>query len=348
MIRLSLSVFFLSAIHFTGFGQTYSGQWKGEFQDKSTQYMGWGGDKCEYILELECKADKVSGFSYTYFTDGAKRYYTICRLTGTLDKKKKYIEVRETERTKTNVPAEINNCFQVHKLTYFKKTTGDETLEGNWIPAPNQPGNCGFGLTSLSRRSLKSSFPGFKPSVVKSNPRSFTAAPAAKKNNELKSNQPVVKSKTLPASASAGEKQTPLKNETSKGPSLLTVPKTVITPGVIFEKRNTNLLKTIEVESATVKIDLYDNGEVDGDSVSLFLNGKLIMRGKKLTAQPLTILLPKEELQDENELVMYAENLGTIPPNTALMVVTDGSKRYEVRITSDLEKSGTIKFVKKK
>jgi hypothetical protein len=45
---------------------------------------------------------------------------------------------------------------------------------------------------------------------------------------------------------------------------------------------------------------------------------------------------------------MYADNLGSIPPNTALMIVTDGTKRYEVRITSDLQKSGTIKFVKKK
>jgi len=48
-----------------------------------------------------------------------------------------------------------------------------------------------------------------------------------------------------------------------------------------------------------------------------------------------------------NELVMYAENLGTIPPNTALMVVTDGTKRYEVRITSDLKKSGAIHFIHK-
>jgi hypothetical protein len=42
---------------------------------------------------------------------------------------------------------------------------------------------------------------------------------------------------------------------------------------------------------------------------------------------------------------MYAENLGEIPPNTALMVVNDGEKRYEVRISSDLKNSGTIHFV---
>jgi hypothetical protein len=45
-----------------------------------------------------------------------------------------------------------------------------------------------------------------------------------------------------------------------------------------------------------------------------------------------------------NELIMYAENLGTIPPNTALMVVKDGKKQYNVHITSDTEKNGTIYF----
>jgi hypothetical protein len=46
-------------------------------------------------------------------------------------------------------------------------------------------------------------------------------------------------------------------------------------------------------------------------------------------------------------LVMYAENLGEIAPNTALMVVTDGPHRYEVRIASDLQKSGVIRFIHK-
>jgi hypothetical protein len=41
---------------------------------------------------------------------------------------------------------------------------------------------------------------------------------------------------------------------------------------------------------------------------------------------------------------MYAENLGSIPPNTALMIVRDGNKRYEVRMESSLTKSGTVTF----
>jgi type IV secretory pathway VirB9-like protein len=41
---------------------------------------------------------------------------------------------------------------------------------------------------------------------------------------------------------------------------------------------------------------------------------------------------------------MYADNLGSIPPNTALMVVTVAGKRYEVNITSTEQTSGTVRF----
>jgi hypothetical protein len=359
MKRFLLTVFAFS-FSFIAISQNFSGQWKGEFYDKSTQYMGWGGDKCEYVLDLETNGKKITGFSYTYFTEAGKRFYTICRLEGFIDPQKKYLEIIEVERTKTNVPSNINNCFQIHKLTYFKKTGEDETLEGNWIPAPNQKGNCGFGLTTLSRRALKNSFPGFKNSVVKTKP----VPPANKTNNSLPNladkNKTVVtqakkapvkptpkKPSTPPASITMKEAHTkapePLKESTEK-----TISPKIIIAGTRFEKRNNTVLKIIEVANETIKVDLYDNGEVDGDSVSVFLNGKLMVDRKKLTTEPLTILIPLQDLQDENELVMYAENLGTIPPNTALMIVTDGNKRYEVRITSDLQKSGTIKFVKKK
>ncbi len=44
---------------------------------------------------------------------------------------------------------------------------------------------------------------------------------------------------------------------------------------------------------------------------------------------------------------MYAENLGEIPPNTALMVITDGDSRYEVNVSSDLQNSGSVHFIHK-
>jgi hypothetical protein len=45
---------------------------------------------------------------------------------------------------------------------------------------------------------------------------------------------------------------------------------------------------------------------------------------------------------------MFADNLGTIPPNTALMIVTDGDKQHEIRLSSSFEKNATIRIRRKK
>ncbi len=309
--------------------QNFTGQWKGTFIDQSTSFNGWGGEKCDYVLELEVNGEKIIGFSYTYFNDGVKRYYTICRLEGFIKKVSKYVEVREVERTKTNVPADVRNCFQVHKLSYFKKRK-EETLEGSWIPAPNQEGDCGKGITNLSKRILQVKKPDFnntiartgkpKPVVTKITPK---PTPIISKPKEQ---PPVVKEDVIPNNPMVPKNDLALKN---------------------FDKRDNTVIQTIEVENETFKVDFYDNGDIDGDTISVFYNGKLIEAHKRLTDKALSLTLLIDPNVIINELIMYAENLGSIPPNTAVMIVTDGGKRYEVRIASDLKKSGVIRFVHK-
>lgn len=331
------------------FAQEFKGQWKGQFTDNSTSFMGWGGDRCDYVLELETNGNDVSGYSYTYFNDGGKRYYTICRLKGKLNKKSRYIEVTEVERTKTNVPNHIRNCFQVHKLTYFKKDDL-QTLEGSWIPAPNQEGDCGYGTTVLSRRVLKKETPLFNNATARtSRTPQKPAINLADKNKPTP--PPVTNNTTKPVTPLPPVVKTvPQAKPEAKIPSPTIVqaePDIKLRPEINLDKRNNTILKTIELENETFKVDLYDNGDIDGDSISLFFNGKLVLSHKRLSDKAITLNLNIENSKDVNELVMYAENLGEIPPNTALMVVTDGTHRYEVRITSDLEKSGAIRFVHK-
>lgn len=345
--RLLVVFFLLNAI--LSFSQDFRGQWKGEFIDKSTSFESFGGEKCDYVLELETKGNIVSGFSYTYFTDDDKRFYTICKVTGFINKKNKYIEVKETERTKTNVPIHIRNCFQTHKLTYFKQGS-NEVLEGKWIPAPNQDGDCGYGLTNLTRRVLIS----YKPSVsVK--PGTVTVKKANPRIPDLsdKNKTPTLVKKALPKNNVGSTPkilptEPPKKNDVAVVPiPQQTDPEQVrkVSPAPEYRRRNTNILKTLEVTSETIRVDLYDNGEIDGDSVSLFYNGKLFASKKRLSEKALSFTLPVDKELEENVLMMYAENLGSIPPNTAVMIVTDGTRRFEVRITSDLQKSGVIHFV---
>jgi hypothetical protein len=331
------------------FAQDFTGQWKGQFTDNSSSYLGWGGDRCDYVLELECNGTEVTGYSYTYFNEGGKRFYTICKLKGKLNKGSRTVEVTEFERTKTNVPNTIRNCFQVHKLTFFKK--GDEqTLEGSWSPAPNQEGDCGYGSTLLSRRILKKNTPLYNNPVVKNTkpaekPESKPVTIFKDKNQQAA--PPVVKTPVVPAPAPKinPEAKIDSKPETTAVAKPGTTQRN--TPDINFEKRNNTVLKTIQIENTSFKVDLYDNGEIDGDTISLFFNGKLLLSHRRLSDKAITLNLNVENNDDVNELVMYADNLGSIPPNTALMVVTDGPNRYEVRISSDLQKSGVIRFIHK-
>ena len=337
---------------------TFNGQWKGGFVDNSASFIGFGGEKIDYVLELESKGKEVTGYSYTYFTEGAKRYYTICKLRGTINLATKEIVVTEFERTKYNTPPNMSNCFQTHRLKYIKEDTDTETIQGSWVPAPDQSGNCGFGRTTLARRVIKRNTYGEQKAYV----------PSTKKDpvvRDIKRVQPPVVKQTRPApkdqnkavvisktpivknSSEVKKNNFPKKDTVKKEISVIKPPlekNEPISSNQKFDQRINTVLKTIPISTETFTVDFYDNGEIDGDSISVFYNGKLVLSHQRLTNKPITLTLSIDPDKSVNELVMYAENLGEIPPNTALMIVNDGDNRYEARITSDTQKNGTIRF----
>jgi hypothetical protein len=111
-----------------------------------------------------------------------------------------------------------------------------------------------------------------------------------------------------------------------------------------LENREKEVVQTYKLDTSAIKIDLYDNAEIDDDTVSLFLNNTLLLYKKRLTDKPLTLSVQAFP-GTEYELMMYADNLGRIPPNTALMIITAGKKRYELRVASSDKKSAVVKFV---
>ncbi len=115
-----------------------------------------------------------------------------------------------------------------------------------------------------------------------------------------------------------------------------------------FSQREIVVTQEIELQSDTIRVDVYDNGEIDGDMISLFFNKQLILNNQRLTHKSIRLQLVLNNDLDYNELSMFAENLGLIPPNTALMIIDDGKKRHEVRLSSNLEKTATIRLRRKK
>ncbi len=115
-----------------------------------------------------------------------------------------------------------------------------------------------------------------------------------------------------------------------------------------YKERQNEIADEIIVDSDSLSVDFYDNGEVDGDSISVFYNKQLIAFNRILSARSIHFKVGLDSTKEVNEITMFADNLGSIPPNTALMLVSDGKKRYEVRLSSNLQKNATVLIRRKK
>jgi len=116
-----------------------------------------------------------------------------------------------------------------------------------------------------------------------------------------------------------------------------------------LEKRVNNTIQTLTVTADSLVLSFYDNGVVDGDSISVYLNEENVISKVKLkeAAVKKTIYLNNQN-DDEIRLTLVAENLGSIPPNTGLLIIQDGKERYQIRFKADMETNASVIIKKKK
>lgn len=114
-----------------------------------------------------------------------------------------------------------------------------------------------------------------------------------------------------------------------------------------YKERENVVAQEIVVESDSIQVDFYDNGDIDGDSISVFFNDKLLAFNRILSTRAVHFDLKLDSTLELNTLSMFADNLGSIPPNTALMIVWDGKSRHEVRMASNLDKNGAVRIRRK-
>ncbi len=105
-------------------------------------------------------------------------------------------------------------------------------------------------------------------------------------------------------------------------------------------KREVDVERVLEVRSKTVRIRVWDNGTVDGDVLSLFLNGELIIKNYRVTRQKYEAIVKLDK--PTNFIILHALNLGSISPNTVAVSVDDGFGEQVVIISSNLDKSGAV------
>ncbi len=117
------------------------------------------------------------------------------------------------------------------------------------------------------------------------------------------------------------------------------------TPNVVkYTQRTKQVLTTLPMPDTTLVLTFYDNAEVDGDSVALFLDGVLVQEHIRLSDRPYNVILTKAQLSNAKELTMVAENLGSIPPNTSYMVTYIKGIRYDATLSSTEYSSAVIRF----
>lgn len=118
------------------------------------------------------------------------------------------------------------------------------------------------------------------------------------------------------------------------------LPKPIDTLDTKVEGRELMVENKIEVKARTITIRVWDDQKVDGDQISLNLNGNWIL--EEYTLEKAAHEITAELKEGENILVLHALNLGKISPNTAALVVDDGTEAQKMVLESTLTTSGTL------
>ncbi len=308
---------------------------------------------------MQNKDQAVSGVSYSWQDD--IRFYGKATMTGNYMGTSQNFRIREIKTVEVKSYGGGGTCIMNYDL-HYSRSGKEEFLEGTYLgkqevkegPNPFEWGDCGGGKVYL-RKVTTSEFyiePGLRPK--KAEPKKNTNPPAIKNTpvtpppvtkkttTPVKKNTPTVKKTTTPPTKVIVDS---IRKETPEITKITSKP-VVVTPSILKTREN-KLAQSLIVTDPDVKVKLYDNGEIDDDTISVYLNKRLVLSSKRLTASPLILNFNMEDGEDQ-ELTMVAENLGRIPPNTSLMIVEAGDKRFEVRITSNEQKNAVVRFKYKK
>lgn len=117
-------------------------------------------------------------------------------------------------------------------------------------------------------------------------------------------------------------------------------------PSIIYG-RSISSTELIQVNTPTINVNVYDNNYIDGDTMSLFFNGTWIVDHYGVTKKKHAISLNLLE-NTNNYLVLFANNLGKSPPNTAALEFDYNGKKFIYKLSSDLKTCSAINFIYKK
>ncbi|MCG7751449.1 hypothetical protein [Flavihumibacter cheonanensis] len=331
-----------------GSTQDISGVWRGHFRqnNRSLQMLNLE-DRYRFEVQLLQEGKNFKGVTYSYKTT---EFYGKADAKGSIHTGTKKVYLEELKIVDVRMRQGNDACIMTCFLQYTRNGN-EEFLEGTYVSMNTRDSSdCGRGTVFL--RKVPTSDFYLEPFLAERQKKPkgeenirVNEAPPSRPPAQKPPTQPVkpVKPPVKPTTPVEKEKTpeplpAPLPQEEIRKPVA-----PVVVPPVLKERAN-EIVKTFSVNTRKISISLYDNGTIDKDTVSVYLNNRQVVSRKMLSLSPIVVEIDLEQENDYVELVMVAENLGEIPPNTSLMIVKAGSKQYEVRITSTEQKNAMVVF----
>ena len=283
-----------------GYSQDLSGIWEGEFRTD----LAPNNIRTFFMhMEILHTGRDIRAVFFTSQPDDIAHPGVMYRISGRFSTKKGQLKFPLTlyrdRIIQNSISRGVAEVFVGFNAWYLEKD-GVQLLYGTWIPNQGSPRGDGAGGVFWLRRATDSISP-YAISHLQQRTK-----PAKKK-----------KIKPLPPDTIT---VTASKNEDA-------IAKT-------YTQRRQNITDTITVPLEDVRIELYDNAEIDGDSVTVYINDRPVLVQRSLGTNPIVtnVQLMKGK---EYKVSLFADNLGAIPPNTALMVIISGSLRKYVFLSAD-------------
>jgi hypothetical protein len=356
MTRSTLLLF--SCIFFTQLSaQNLTGRWQGSFIANGDALIN------NYTYELVIKENASHQITAQAITRKGDQFYASAFAKGSHSPRTQLVQIDETSFDQIKIANELKACLMSNFLTY-KNMDGHEILEGSYMSTSvNGEKNCGSGKIFLEK--VPSLLAVTNPKVENKNidtqkKKAIIAQKTITNNNPKPSKSSIINTPNTNTNASiSANKLTPSvdkKNtQAAVNPTTETdindviVENEAISTNIIAQNtirnqpinlpwvlvgRENKLVKKIITNSKNISLDLFDNGTIDNDTIIVFDNKKLLINKKRLSYKAIHLEFDFTENLREHEVIIVAHNMGTVPPNTALLLFKDGKVRQEYFITS--------------
>ncbi len=345
MKNLLLLTLLLSCL--AGRSQVISGIYLGKLSDDSLR------KKQSFELALNEYRGKIYGYSYASFEKNDTFYYSIREIRARREGNQLIVE--DDKMIVNNFPHVDKKVFRTSVIPLNPAEDTLRSFNGSFFTNKTKVFYSVKGEVEASRDgdSSRSALIGHLRELnILGNDRGGRTETAVAKTREEK--KPKKEEQTEVKKVKVENDEVKIKTETAKiktekkparadQPVPPTIPAVVLLPHTARQNR---IQQTVEVRSDSIILSFYDNGVIDGDSISVYLNGDNIIAKTKLlsTATRKTVAVPVGDV----ELRLVAENLGELPPNTGLLVIRDGDQIYNVNFSADLQTNASIILRRKK